>query len=157
MTKPVRHLMPVVIAVVIGPLIAVIPLWAYILLGDLLSNSMSPIGEELGLLYLYLIFAYILGAPIALLAGILASILMIWREPSLFVAIAATVIAVCGFMAVAATGLLGAVEWTNGRNNLLFTLVLAVIAAAGCWLFARFLAQRFAKDTAAESKPRSGM
>jgi len=88
-----------------------------------------------------IVFAYLLGARIALLAGLLVSVWMIWHPPSALVVVAAAVIATIIFMGVAATGVLGPVEEYNGRSNFLLTLVLAIIASVVCWLLTR----RFAR------------
>jgi len=85
----------------------------------------------------YVIFAYFLGGPIALVAGMLVSIWMVWRQPNTVVVVAAAVIATCGYIGIGALGYLGLAEMTNARNNFLFTLVLAQIAALGCWLLTR--------------------
>ena len=53
----------------------------------------------------------------------------------------AAVVATGVYMGVGALGYLGPVEFNNARNNFLFTLALAVIAAFGCWLLTR----RFAR------------
>jgi len=67
----------------------------------------------------------------------LVSIWMVWRQPNTVVVVAAAVIATCGYIGIGALGYLGLAEMTNARNNFLFTLVLAQIAALGCWLLTR--------------------
>ena len=141
MTKLVRHLAPIVIAVVIGPLIPAILIWLPVLAESLFDGGTSTVGDAFGGLIFDVVFAYVVGGPIALLAGILVSIWMIWREPGLVVAIGAAAIATLGFMMVAATGFLGEVEEFNGNNNLWIVLVLAVISAAGCWFLVWLLAR----------------
>jgi hypothetical protein len=71
------------------------------------------------------------------------SIWMIWRSPSAIVAIAAAMIATVGYLGVGTLGFLGLVEWSNARSNFLFTLVLAVIAADGCWLLTHCFVKAF--------------
>ena len=142
MTRSLRQLMPIVIALALGPLIAGLAVWVFSLANELFVQSGPPTASELlPMLPVYLAFAYVIGWPIALLAGLLVSVWMIWRQPNVLVAIGAAVLATAGFMGVGATGFLGPVEYTNARSNFPFTLVLAVIAAAGCWLLTR----RFAK------------
>jgi hypothetical protein len=85
----------------------------------------------------YIVFAYRGGGVIAVIAGLLVSIWMIRRPPSLLVVIAAAAVATAVFMAAGALGVLGPVEFTNARSNFLFTLVLAVVAATGCWFLMR--------------------
>ena len=86
----------------------------------------------------YIIFAYVIGSAIALLAGILVSIWMIWYPPSAIVVTAAAVIATVVYMEIGARGALWPVD-----SSFLFTLVFAVIAANVCWLLTR----RFARTT----------
>ena len=76
---------------------------------------------------------------------------MIRRPPSALVVNAAAVIATIVFMAVAATGILGPVEETNGRSNLLFMLVGAVFAANVCW----FVMRRFLRTAPAAAQAQS--
>lgn len=142
MTKLLRHLAPIVIAVTIGPLIPAILLWLPVLFDWVRDSTLYPIRDVFGMLMFDVIFAYVIGGPIALLAGIVVSVWMIWREPGLIVAITAAALATVGFMAVGASGLLGPVQETNGRSSLLFVLVAAVVAAAGCW-FVSWLSARY--------------
>jgi hypothetical protein len=143
--KAVRLLMPIVIAVVLGPLVAGLAVCLFAVVSSILDGTSSSLFADLadlrGLFVAYIIFAYVIGGAIALLAGILVSIWMIWREPSMIVVTGAAAMATAGFMGVGALGFLGPVEETNGRSNFLFTLVLAVIAANVCWLLTR----RFAR------------
>jgi hypothetical protein len=131
--------MPIVIAVGLGPLIAGLAVSAYAVGG----GGFDDIADLLDMCSVYIGLSYLLGGAIALVAGTLVSIWMIWRPLNALVVIAAAVIATCGYMGVGALGVLGPAEVTNARSNLLFTLVLAVIAAVGCWL----LTGRFAKST----------
>ena len=138
----IRLLMPIVIAVVLGPLIAGLAVTVFAVGNRVFSEtgalSLSDLKE---LSVVYIVFAYVIGGAIALLAGILVSIWMIWYPPSAIVATAAAVIATAAYMGIGALGFLGPVEWTNAHNNFLFALVLAVIAANVCWLLMR----RFAR------------
>ena len=144
MTKLIRFLMPIVIAVALGPLIAGLAVSIFAFGTSIFDNTGSlPMADILKMSGFYIVFAYFLGSAIAVLAGILVSIWMFWRPPNVIVVIAATVIATCSYMAVGVLGYLGPAEWTNAHSNFLLTLVLAVIAAAGCW----FLTRRFVKAT----------
>jgi hypothetical protein len=140
MTKVVRALMPAVVAVVLGPLIAGL---MFCLLG-LASYFFGPSpGISITGLFtgfgIYMIFSYLVGGPIALLAGLLVSIWMIWRRPSFIVAIVAAIIAVGLSYLADAIGISNLLV----RNNLALMLVLAVIAASVCWLVMR----RFVRTT----------
>jgi hypothetical protein len=135
--RVVELLAPIVIAVVLGPLAVSVTFW----LLDLASNvfhlldpeSSVALADFPGFLVFLVIMAYVIGGPIAMLAGLLVSLWMIRRPPSALVVNAAAVIATVVFMAVAATGVLGPVEETNARSNVFFTLVSAVFAANVCW------------------------
>jgi hypothetical protein len=138
MTKLLRLVIPVVIAVVLGPLIAGLAIGVFAVAVSIFDSANAlPIKELLPMFGVYIASAYLLGGAIALLAGILVSIWTVWRQPSVVVVIAAAIIATSGYMAVGALGLLGPVELTNARSNFFLTLALAVIAAAGCWLVVR--------------------
>jgi energy-converting hydrogenase Eha subunit F len=136
--KIVRLLAPIVIAVVLGPLIAGLAVTLFAVVHSLLYDtgglSLADLKE---LAVFYIIFAYVIGGAIALLAGILVSIWMIWYPPCAIVATAAAVIATIVYMGIGALGVLGPVD-----SSFLFTLVFAVIAANGCWLLMRRFARR---------------
>jgi hypothetical protein len=140
----VRLLMPIVIAVVLGPLIAglAVCLFAFANISSAFGGvGWLSIADLPGLSFSYIVFAYRIGGAIALLAGILVSTWMIWRPPSATVVTAAAVIATAAYMGIGALGLLGLAEQTNARSNFLFTLALAVIAANVCWLVIRGVAR----------------
>lgn len=138
-------LAPIVVAVVLGPLVLSIGLWLANIAPSLFdSESSLSLSDYRGALIFVVIMTYVIGWPIALLAGILVSLWMMRRPPSALVVNAAAVFATAVFMGVSALGVLGPVEQFNGRNNLLFTLVAALVAANVCWLLMR----RFAVKTA---------
>ena len=151
----VRFLAPLVVAVVLGPLAVSITFW----LLDLASNvfrlldpqSGITLADYPGFLVFLVIMSYFIGGPIALLAGLLVSLWMIRRPPTALVVNAAAVIATIVFMGIAATGVLGPVEETNGRSNLLFMLVGAVFAANVCW----FVMRRFLRTAPAAAQAQS--
>ena len=138
-------LAPIAVAVILGPLVAglAVGLFAIVsyLFDPLASFSFSDDGVLLGL---DVVFAYFIGWPIALLAGILISLWMTRNSPNALVVNAAAVAATGIFMGVAATGVLGPVEETNGRSNFLFTMVAAIVAANVCWLLMRRFALKAA-------------
>jgi hypothetical protein len=137
-----RLVMPIVIAVALGPLIAGLVVSVFAVITNILDNAGSlAIADLLDLFGFYIVFAYVLGTVIALLAGTLVSIWIVWRPASTIVVIAAAVIATGVYMGIGALGFLGPTEWTNARSNFLVTLMLAAIAAAGCW----FLTRRFVR------------
>lgn len=138
MTRPVRFLIPIVIAVVLGPLIAGLVIWVFAIAGSFFDPSGSlPIADLFKMLGVYIVFAYVLGGAIALLAGILVSIWTISRPPSLIVVIAAAVLATSIYLGLGALGFMGPAEVTNARANFPLIFGLAVIAAIGCWLLMR--------------------
>jgi len=143
--RVVRLLAPIVVAVVLGPLVAGLAVWLFAVASDLLDPVLFSFADAGGLLVFYLIMTYFIGWPIALLAGLLVSLWMIRSPPSALAVNASAVIATTVFMGIAATGFLGLVEETNGRSNFLFTLVAALVAANVCWLVMRPFALKAAR------------
>ena len=139
MARSVRLLMPIVIAVVLGPFIAALAVWVYAIVSILFDplGSLFPIADLFTMLGVYILFAYFVGGAIALMAGILVSVWTIYRPPSLIVVVAAAIIATAISVGLGALGVLGPAEFTNARANALLTFALAVIAAIGCWLLVR--------------------
>jgi hypothetical protein len=113
--KALRFLIPILIAVVLGPLIAGVAVSLFAVGNSIFNSEVDA--TVLGMFPVYIMLAYAVGAPIALLAGLMVSIWMLARAPNLIV------------------------EVTNAHSNFLFTLAAAVVAAAGCWLLTR----RFAR------------
>lgn len=147
MTRLKQFLLPVVVAIGFGPLMAGLGVSLVAIATSLLDPAKTlRITESWPMFGVYIGFAYLVGAPIALMAGILVSVWMIWRPPSLMVAIAAAIVATSCYAAVAALGVLGPVEQTNARSNFLFTIVIAAIAAAACWLLIRRFADNFPRQ-----------
>ena len=143
--RTVMLLAPIVVAVVLGPLVLSIGLWLFNVAQSVLdSESSSSLSDYRGALIFVVIMTYVIGWPIALLAGILVSLWMIRRPPSALTVNAAAVIATAVFMGVSALGVFGPVEQFNGRNNLLFTLIAALVAANVCWLLLRRFALKAA-------------
>jgi hypothetical protein len=138
MSRTVRLLMPVVVAVALGPLIAGLAVCVLAIVSNLFNPIGSlPIADLFPMFGVYIIFAYMLGSQIALLAGILVSLWMISRPPDLIVVVAAALLATAVFLGLSALGVLGLAELTNARANFLLIPALAVIAAIGCWLLTR--------------------
>ena len=149
----VRFLVPIIVAVILGPLAVSVPLWLANIASDLFNHESSSLADDGGLLVFLVIMTYFIGWPIALLAGLLVSLWMIRRPPSLLAVNAAAVIATVFFMGVAATGILGPVEENNGCSNLLFTLVAAIFAANVCWFLMLRLLRPAMSRPAANSPP----
>ena len=148
MPRAIRLLMPVVIAVVLGPLIAGLAVCLLAIANSLFNQTgWLSIADMFTMFGVYIVFAYMLGSQIALLAGILVAIWMISRPPSLVVVVAAAVIATAVFLGLSALGVLGLVELTNARSNFVLIPALAVIAAVGCWLLTRRFALRHQPPT----------
>jgi hypothetical protein len=147
--RVVRFLIPILVAVVLGPLVAGLAVSLFAAANNVFGDTAGALSllDLFALSGVYILFAYILGGVIALIAGLLVAVWMIWRPPSALVANAAAVAATALFMSVGATGTLGPVLETDGRSNFLFTLLLAVIAANACWLLMR----RFAPTAASEA------
>jgi hypothetical protein len=144
--RVVHLLAPIVVAAVLGPLVVGLAVWLFALGRSLFDPiELLPLADWWGLLVFYVIMTYFIGGPIALLSGVLVSLWMIRRLPSALIVNAAAVIATAVFMGVAALGVLGPVEETNGRSNFWFTLVFAVVAANVCWLLLRRFARKAAR------------
>jgi hypothetical protein len=139
--QALRLVLPIAVAVGLGPLIAglAFSLLAVVLGGFNDPTSLSDL-DTFKMIIFYVMFAYIMGAPIALLAGLLVSIWMLWREPNVMVALVAAAAATSIYMGIGALGVLGPAQYTNARSNFILTLVLAELAAAGCCFSMRFLA-----------------
>ena len=142
----VRFVAPIVVAIVLGPLAAGLGVCLFAIGNSILNpNALLALSDVVALSWIYILFAYLIGWPIALLAGVLVALWMLRRPPSALIANAAAVIAAVAFMALAATGMLGPAQEINGRSNFLFALVAAVFAANACW----FLMRCFARPTPA--------
>ena len=138
MKKLARLLMPIVIAVVLGPLIAGLA----VCLLSLVTSIFDPVGampaaDLFAMFAIFILFAYVEGAPVALLAGVLVSLWMIRRPPGLLVAVAAAAAAIGIFRLAAEIAWLSPGAGGAVRNNFLLTLALAILAAAVCWLLTR--------------------
>jgi hypothetical protein len=142
MKKAMRLLMPIVVAGGLGPLVGGL---AFCLFAAVLAvidpTPGAPISDLFGIFALYIVFAYVLGWPIALLAGLLMSIWMMVRPPSLVAAIAATVAAVGLLWLADAANLMGPVP-NLAHGMLALTLGVSAVAAIVCWLLLRPLAAR---------------
>ena len=151
----VRFVVPIMIAVVLGPLIAGVPISLFdvasdipYLFGPAPSLTFADEGRNLvAMVYL----SYLIGGPIALLAGFLLSLWMVWRTPSALAVNAAAVTAIIIFVTVA-EGFLGLVDEIKDRFYLLLLMGFAVFAANVCW----FLLRRFARPAPAPSPQPSG-
>jgi len=135
MRTAVRFIMPIVIAVMLGPLVAGLALGLLAICTDILDHTFSlSIADLFSMFGVYIVIAYLTGGVVALVAGILVSIWTLWRPPTMMVVIAAAVIATAGYLGAGALGFVSFVDYSDARSSLLFTFTLAVIAAAGCWL-----------------------
>jgi hypothetical protein len=138
-----RSVMPIVVAVVLGPLVGGIGVCLFAAGHYLVDWPLGPVGDLLGLFVLYMIFAYVLGWPIALLAGLLMSVWMSFRPPGIAGAIVAAVGSVGLLWLAAAANLLGPAP-NLAFGGLGLTLAVSVFAAIACWLIVRPLASRIA-------------
>lgn len=145
MSRISRFILPIVVAIVLGPLIAALTITlvatGYGFFDEIKRSSIIDIP---GAFLFFIIFSYIYGFVIAFLSGLLVSIWMLWRQPSGIVVMTAATVVTISFLGVAASGLLGPEEQTNATSNFWFLFPLALVAAAGCW----FLTRRFVRDTA---------
>lgn len=147
--RVVQLLVPIVVAFVLGPLVAGLVIGLFFTASEMLLTGSLSLSKHGDWLIHYPFMAYFFFWQIALLAGVLISLWMIWRPLSWLVVNAAAVIAAAAFMGVAALGLFGPMQEQNGRSNFAFALVCAVIAANGCWLLMRPFARKAARGAGA--------
>ena len=140
----VRFVVPIVVVAVLGPLIASVAVWLSLVVPELFDQASSLASEggllsvlagEGGFLLVTVLYAYLIGGPIAFLAGFLLSLWMIWRPPSTLAVNATAVIATIIWLGAAEGGRL--VEETGGREELLCTLAFTVFAANVYWFWVR--------------------
>jgi hypothetical protein len=146
----VRRLLPVAIAVVLGPLVAGLIVFACyfgIMIADR-ANWPPGVGEALLLVakmfVLIIAIAYFGGALVALIAGVLIALWMLWRPPNLVVVVVAAALGTLA--AFVTTGrhsvqALVTVSLAQALRELALVMMLAVIAATICW----FLMRRFVR------------
>jgi hypothetical protein len=137
----VHLLVPIVVAVVLGPLVAGLAIGCFFTASEMLFTGSLSLAKHGDWLIHYPFMAYFIGWPIALLAGLLISLWMIWHPLSRPVVNAAAVIATAAYMGVAVLGLLG----QDIYGFVWFALVAAVIAANGCWFLTRPFARKAAR------------
>jgi hypothetical protein len=144
--KKIGLLMPIVVAGGLGPFVAGLIFCLLAVSTNLFDQTGGlPIADLLKLFGVYIIFAYIEGGAVALVAGLLVLIWIIWHPPNLVVAVVAAVASVGLFRIAAEFGILSASGADLVRDNLTLTLVFAVIAAGTCWFITRrFLRTIFA-------------
>lgn len=140
--RVVRLLVPIVVAVILGPLVAGLAIGLFFTAAEMLLMGSLSLAKHGDWLIHYPFMAYFIGWPIALLAGLLISLWMIWRPLSRPVVNAAAVIAAAAFMAAAVLGLLG----QDIYGLVWFALFAAVIGANGCWLLTRPFAGKAARS-----------
>lgn len=135
-----RLLMPIVIATLLGPLVAGLAVCLLAICIAVIDLPTAPgLADMAKLFSLYMIFAYLEGGPIALVAGILVTIWMAWRSPpTLPVSIGAGLASVILFRLAAGAGMLSAPAAVLVRYNLVLALALSAVAAGTCWLLARW-------------------
>ena len=135
MKRLARLLMPIVVAGVLGPLIAGLIFCLFALFTYVSDPGGISLAELFTIFGIYIIFAYFEGGAIALLAGLLVSIWMIRRPPGFVVAIVAAVAAVGLYRLAADIGWLSPSGGSLVVNPL--TLAVSVVAAGVCWLLMR--------------------
>jgi hypothetical protein len=129
--------MPIVIAVVLGPLVAGLIVCLFAIYSDFADQSSETIADLFSVFWVYIMFAYFEGGPVALVAGLLVSIWMIWRQPGLMAVIGAAIAAIALCYLVDRFGMFNPIGGPLVSNNLGIMLVLSIIAAAICWLLTR--------------------
>lgn len=141
MKKLGRLLLPIVIAVVLGPLVAGLMLCLLAVYSFVFAQTGGlSLADLLTMFGVYIAVAYLTGGAIALLAGLLVSIWMIWRPPGLVVAIVAADASIVLFGLADEIGISSPGGFLV-RNGPALALGSGGIAAAVCWLLTR----RFAR------------
>jgi hypothetical protein len=143
MKRVLRLLMPILVAGVLGPLFAGLAVCLYAAAQFVVATDPGPIAGLLGLCVLYMMFAYVLGWPIAVLAGVLMSVWIMFRPPGIVGTLVATVAAVGLLWLVARADLMGPVP-NLAFGALTLTLAVSIVAAVACWLITRPFVSRTA-------------
>ena len=137
-SKPAQMMFAVLIAVVLGPPLGAVAVFLSgfgMYAGAGYSWSLSPEGLASGgrMVLALVAVAYIFATPIALAAGIFVALWILWRPPTLGVAVAAALMASLGHAMLGGNGYV--------RRDSLVTVGASVVAAAGCWFLTRRLAR----------------
>ena len=137
MRKLFRFLMPIVVAVVLGPLVAGLIACLFAIYSHFTDSSGEMLGELFSSFWIYITFAYIEGGPVALVAGLLVSIWTLWRPLGLMAVIGAAIAAIALCYVADQFGMFNPVGGPLVSNNLGIMLVLSIIVAGVCWLVTR--------------------
>jgi len=129
--------MPIITAVILGPLVAGLIVCLLAVSAHFFDHSGETIVDLVAVLWIYLVFAYVEGSPVALVAGLLVSIWMIWRPPGLMAVIGAAIAAIALCYVADRFGMFNPVGGPLVSNNLGIMLVFAIIVAGVCWLLTR--------------------
>jgi hypothetical protein len=137
MRKLFRFLMPIVVAVGLGPLVAGLIVCLFAIYSHFTDGSGETLAELFSFFWVYITFAYVEGGPVALVAGLLVSIWMVWRPPGLMAVIGAAIAAIALCYVADRFGMFNPVGGPLVSNNLGLMLVLSVVVAGVCWLLTR--------------------
>jgi hypothetical protein len=142
--KRFRLLMPIVVAGALGPLVGGLIFCALAVYANFFDQTASlPIADLFTMFGVYIIVAYLEGGMVALLAGALVSIWMIWRPPGFVVVVVAAIASVGLDRLAAEIGILSPADATMVSDDLVPALAIAAISAGVCW----FLTRRFVRTT----------
>jgi hypothetical protein len=142
--KRFRLLIPIVVAGTLGPLVGGLIFCALAVYANFFDQTADlPIADLFTMFGVYIIVAYLEGGVVALLAGLLVSIWMIWRPPGFVVAIAAALASVGLYRLAAEIGMLSPADATMVSDDLAPALAIAAMSAGVCWL----LTGRFVRTT----------
>ena len=134
MTYFARFLAPVAIATVLGPFLAGL-LFFLLTLATVVVDGMGGlvITEMLKIFAVYVAFAYMEGAKIAAVAGVLLAVWMVRRPSGLLAANGAALAAVALFRVAAEANVLNEADAGALRNNFVLYILLAAFAASASW------------------------
>ena len=139
-----RALLAIVAAVALGPLVAAIAMWLLLLVTTVVDPSgflpslKDAIVHAPKLILTLTIAAYRAGTVIALIAGVLVALWMLWRPVNVAVVLVASVAAALAELALSEPAVF---VGTASREDLWIMPPLAAVAGAACWLLLR----RFAR------------
>ena len=137
-SKFVRFALTVIIAAVLGPLIAGGTYFA-VFAAMLIVQSGFHLGGLAEQFIIMIGVAYLAGGIIALVAGLIVAVAALWREPTFLGIIAAVVVANIAYFAITEPEVFYSTAATIPLQELFVDLVFSVYAGTICWLLFRRL------------------
>jgi hypothetical protein len=144
-TSPINRFVKIVVVyLLVGPPVGGVVLWIMVTTAEILRGRMSP-SDIVPMFLTVVVFSYPVGAPFALLAGVLDAVAAIWlRYTSIWVPVIAGCLATAANSAVTYWSMRNAHSgfvWRGVGSGLVGTLLVSLVAALICWRLTR----RFAR------------